>query len=94
MWWRGIGNFLPKKQCQRRTCYALCHTLYPVSAAHASIFRMSSNSTSYVVERRDGRNNTSKGLLKCVALMHFSEKYPVREILSYFSISLLQSEGG
>ncbi|KAJ1493303.1 hypothetical protein T484DRAFT_1929448, partial [Baffinella frigidus] len=32
---------------QHRTCYALCHLLYPVSAAHTSIFRMDSNSTSY-----------------------------------------------
>ncbi|KAJ1480880.1 hypothetical protein T484DRAFT_1955699, partial [Baffinella frigidus] len=31
---------------QRRTCYALCHLLYPVSAAHTSIFRMDSNSNS------------------------------------------------
>ncbi|KAJ1489239.1 hypothetical protein T484DRAFT_1937605, partial [Baffinella frigidus] len=33
---------------QRRTCYSLCHLLYPVSAAHTSIFRMDSNSTSYM----------------------------------------------
>ena len=28
---REIGNLLPNNQRQRRTCYALCHTLYPVS---------------------------------------------------------------
>ena len=32
----GIGNLLPNNQRQRRTCYALCHILYPVSAALAS----------------------------------------------------------
>ena len=37
---REIGNLLPNNQRQRRTCYALCHILYPVSAAHTSIFRM------------------------------------------------------
>ena len=44
---REIGNLLPNNRRQRRTCYALCHILYPVSAAHTSIFRMDSNSTSY-----------------------------------------------
>ena len=43
-----IGNLLPNNRRQRRTCYALCHILYPVSAAHTSIFRMDSNSTSGV----------------------------------------------
>ena len=43
-----IGNLLPNNRRQRRTCYALCHILYPVSAAHTSIFRMDSNSTSYL----------------------------------------------
>ena len=38
---------MPNNRRQRRTCYALCHILYPVSAAHTSIFRMDSNSTSY-----------------------------------------------
>ncbi|KAJ1494534.1 hypothetical protein T484DRAFT_1927012 [Baffinella frigidus] len=42
----GGGLFLMSER-QRRTCYALCHLLYPVSAAHTSIFRMDSNSTSY-----------------------------------------------
>jgi len=42
-----IGNLLRNNRRQRRTCYALCHILYPVSAAHTSIFRMDSNSTSY-----------------------------------------------
>ena len=37
---REIGNLLPNNQRQRRTCYALCHIIYPVSAAHTSIFRM------------------------------------------------------
>jgi len=45
---REIGDLLPNNQRQRRTCYALCHILYPVSAAHTSIFRMDSNSISYV----------------------------------------------
>jgi len=45
---REIGNLLPNNRRQRRTCYALCHILYPVSAAHTSIFRMDSNSTSYI----------------------------------------------
>jgi len=44
---REIGNLLPNNRRQRRTYYALCHILYPVSAAHTSIFRMDSNSTSY-----------------------------------------------
>ena len=43
-----IGIFVPNTQRQRRACYALCHILYPVSAARMSIFRMNSNSTSYV----------------------------------------------
>ena len=43
-----IGNLLPNNRRQRRTCYALCHILYPVSAAHTSIFRMDLNSTSYI----------------------------------------------
>ena len=43
---REIANLLPKHQRQRRTCYALCHILCPVSAAHTSIFRVDSNSTS------------------------------------------------
>ena len=47
VWEREIGNLLPDKQRQRRTCYALCHILYPVSAAPTSIFRVDSNSTSY-----------------------------------------------
>ena len=38
---------MPNNRRQRRTCYALCHILYPVSAAHTSVFRMDSNSTSY-----------------------------------------------
>ena len=42
---REIGNLLPNNQRQRRTFYTLCHILYPMSAAHASIFRMASNST-------------------------------------------------
>ena len=42
-----IGNSLPNSQRQRRICYALCYILYPVSAAHTSIFRMDSNPTSY-----------------------------------------------
>ena len=47
--YREIGNLLPNNRRQRRTCYALCHILYPVSAAHRSIFRMDSNSTSYIL---------------------------------------------
>ena len=47
---REIGNLLPNNRRQRRTCYALCHLLYPVSAAQTSIFRMDSNSTSYDAE--------------------------------------------
>jgi len=30
---REIGNLLPNNQRQRRTYYALCHILFPVSAA-------------------------------------------------------------
>ena len=44
---REIGNLLPNNRRQRRTCYAFCHIPYPVSAAHMSIFRNNSNSTSY-----------------------------------------------
>jgi len=51
---REIGGLLPNNQHQRRTCYALCHMLYPVSAAHTSIFRMDSNSTPYkLLEKRN-----------------------------------------
>ena len=50
-----IGNLLPNSQRQHRTCYALCHILYPVSAAHTSIFRMDSNSTSYWHRHTVGR---------------------------------------
>ena len=42
-----IGVSFPNNRRQRRTCYALCHILYPVSAAHASIFRIDSISTTY-----------------------------------------------
>ena len=42
---------MPNNRRQHRTCYALCHILYPVSAAHTSIFRMDSNSTSYSLRR-------------------------------------------
>ena len=45
---REMGNVLSDNLRQRRTCYAVCHILYPVSAARTSIFRMDSNSTSYV----------------------------------------------
>ena len=44
---KNYGNLLPNNQRQRRTCYALCHILYPVSAALASFFRMDSISTSF-----------------------------------------------
>jgi len=44
---------LPNIQRQRCTCYALCHILYPVSAALKSIFRMDSNCTSYYESRYD-----------------------------------------
>jgi hypothetical protein len=46
-----IGNLLPNNRRQRRTCYALCHILYPVSAALTSIFRMHSSSTSYALHQ-------------------------------------------
>ena len=48
---REIGSLLPKDQRQRRTFYALCHILYPVSADQISIFRMDSNSTFYDLPR-------------------------------------------
>jgi len=56
---REIGNLLPNNRRQRRTCYALCPILYPVSAAHTSIFRMDSNSTSYtcIARRSEGQEN-------------------------------------
>ena len=41
---REIGNLLTNNQRQRRTCYTVCHILYPVPAAHMSIVRMDSNS--------------------------------------------------
>jgi len=50
---REIGNLLPNNRRQRRTCYALCHLLYPESAAQTSIFRMDSNSTSYRALERE-----------------------------------------
>jgi hypothetical protein len=46
---RAIDHSLPSNQRQCRTCYALCHLLYPVSAAHTSIFRTDFNSTSYLL---------------------------------------------
>jgi len=45
---RENGNSLPNNQRHRRRRYALCHMLHPVLAAHMGIFRMDSNSTSYV----------------------------------------------
>ena len=42
-----IGFSLPNNQSQRRACYALCHMLYPVLAAHTSISWVDSNTTSY-----------------------------------------------
>jgi len=42
-----IGNLFPNNHGQRRTCYALCHILDPVSAAHMSISRKDLNSISY-----------------------------------------------
>ena len=50
---REMGNLLPNNQRQRRTCYSLCHILYPVSAAHMIIFRMDSNSTSHLQNPRN-----------------------------------------
>ena len=44
---REIGNRLPSNQRQCRTFYALCHILYPLSAAHVTIFQMDSNSLSH-----------------------------------------------
>ena len=61
-----IGNLLPNNRRQRRTCYALCHIMYPVSAAHMSIFRMDSNSTSYgCVYTWDARMQRARNLLSC-----------------------------
>ena len=40
-------DLLPNNQRPCRTRYALCHILYPVSAAHTSIFLMNSNSNFY-----------------------------------------------
>jgi len=51
---REIGNLLPNNQRQRRTSYAVCHILYPVSAALTSFFRMDSISTSFA-EREQAR---------------------------------------
>ena len=45
---REIANLLPNNQRQCSTCYALCHILYHVSAAHMSIFWMDSDFTSYL----------------------------------------------
>ena len=52
-----IVNLLPGNQRQRRTCYALYHILYPVWAAHMSIFWMDLNSTSY---RRCAESNVAR----------------------------------
>ena len=42
--------------CQTNSaCYALCHILYPVSAAHTNIFRMDSNYTSYPPTKLDSQ---------------------------------------
>jgi hypothetical protein len=57
---REIGNLLPNNRRQRRTCYALCHILYPVSAAHTRIFRMDSNSTSYRSEGQETQGRPVK----------------------------------
>jgi len=65
---REIGNLLPNNRRQRRTCYALCHILYPVSAAHTSIFRMDSNSTSYRYRLKVlGPESGEEELVKAVA---------------------------
>ena len=61
---REIGNLLPNIQRQRCTCYALCHILYPVLAAHASIFRMDSNSTTC---NRNQRRAKTPFVARCVA---------------------------
>ena len=50
-----IGDLLPNNQRQHRTCYALCHILYPVSAAQMRIFQMNSNSSSF----RERENSSS-----------------------------------
>ena len=42
-----IGDLLPSNQRQRRTCYALCHILHPVSAACTGFLRIYSDCTSY-----------------------------------------------
>jgi hypothetical protein len=61
---------LPKNQRQRRTCYALCHILYPVSAALASFFRMDSISISFshqqVCGRSPGRARLGRREVICV----------------------------
>ena len=60
-----IGNLLPSNQRQRRTCYALCHILYPVSAAFASFFWMDSISSS-------SHQPCEVGQIKAWSLRHFS----------------------
>ena len=57
-----IGNLLPNIQRQRCRCYALCHILYPVSAALTSIFRMDSHSTSYANNARHVSSRDHKWL--------------------------------
>ena len=55
---REIGNLLPNNQHQRRTWYALCHILYPVSAAHTSIWRVGLNSAFYDSGKRQCTSRT------------------------------------
>ena len=73
---REIGNLLPNNRRQRRTCYALCHILYPVSAALTSIFRMDSNSTSYHKhDTHSGYRGTSL-IRNCLLIGPYSRPMP------------------
>ena len=67
---REIGNLLPNNRRRRRTCYALCHILYPVSAAHTSICRMDSNSTSCFGRLR--RFRWTRAALRCAMTARFN----------------------
>ena len=60
--YREIGDLLPTNQRQGCTCFALCHILCPVSAAHTSISRMDSNFTCYP-QRYSGNFLTEKRTL-------------------------------
>ena len=74
---------MPNNQRQRRTCYASCYILYPVSAAHTSFLRMDSKTTSYGLtvgayepnrRSRDSKLAYWRGRYSRIGITHLVEK--------------------